>query len=90
MNFSIHSTPNDVPKDLTAPTASYRQQALLAMAGLVGFVLLYALLAGWFAWSSYRLLSYAYQGGFEALLQWLVGFCCLFLAVFMIKALFFV
>lgn len=75
--------------ELTKPTGSYRLQAWLAMSGLLLFVLLYLALSGWFGWSSYRLLDIAanHHGG---LAYWIVGLCSGFLALFMVKALFFV
>jgi hypothetical protein len=49
--------PASVPSDLTRPTASYKRHAYLAVAGLLAFVVAYFALAGWFAWTAYRLLS---------------------------------
>jgi len=82
--------PVDCPDNLTQATSSYRRQAWVAMASLLGFVLLYLALAAWFSWSGIRMLLYASQVGLEGLLQWVVGLSAVFLAVFMIKALFFV
>jgi len=82
--------PTNCPEDLTRPTASYKRQAWLAMLGLLGFVALYLALAVWFSWSAVTLLMQAFPLGFGGLLQWVTGLSALFLAVFMIKALFFV
>jgi len=82
--------PTDCPDDLTQATPAYRRQAWVAMASLLGFVLLYIALAAWFSWSGITMLLYAFQVGLDGLVQWVVGLSAVFLAVFMIKALFFV
>lgn len=82
--------PASVPDDLARPTESYRRQAWLAGAGLSAFIVLYAALAGWFVWTSYRLLHGAFNGGDNPLVSGLIGLCAGFLAVFMLKALVFV
>ncbi|WP_285961642.1 M48 family metallopeptidase [Pseudomonas tohonis] len=81
--------PASVPANLSQPSASYRRQAMLAMAGLGAFILLYFSIAACFAWSSYRLINLALVDAKHAWICWLVGLCAGFLALFMIKALFF-
>ncbi len=81
--------PSQVPANLSQASASYRRQAILAMAGLSGFILLYFSMVGCFAWSSYRLIHLGLVDREHALQCWLVGFCAAFLALFMVKALFF-
>jgi Zn-dependent protease with chaperone function len=75
---------------LARPTAAYRRRAWFALAGLALFVLLYFALAGWFLLTAYRLTIGADGSGKDAIWGWLVGACALFLAVFMLKAIFFV
>ena len=82
--------PGSVPQSFTQATSSYRLHAWLAMAGLAGFVLLYFALAGWFAWTAWRLLAGAVNGGDNGLWDFVAGASAAFLAVFMLKALFFV
>ncbi|MBV8634243.1 MAG: M48 family metallopeptidase, partial [Burkholderiaceae bacterium] len=82
--------PTRVPADLTKPTRRYRQKAWLAMAGLALFVLLYVCLSGWFALTAYKLVMGAVRGGDEAGLSFLESLPAAFLAVFMLKALFFI
>ena len=82
--------PTAVPEKLTKPGSSYRRHAWYAMGGLLMFVLLYMALAGWFVWSGYRVINLALVGGHYALIYWVVGASCVFLAIFMLKALFFV
>jgi Zn-dependent protease with chaperone function len=82
--------PAAVPQSFTQATSSYRLHAWLAMAGLAAFVLLYFALAGWFAWTAWRLLAGAVNGGENALWGFVAGLSAAFLAVFMLKALFFV
>jgi Zn-dependent protease with chaperone function len=82
--------PASVPQSFTQATSSYRLHAWLAMAGLAAFVLLYFALAGWFAWTAWRLLAGAINGGENAFWGFVAGISAAFLAVFMLKALFFV
>ncbi|WP_211236795.1 M48 family metallopeptidase [Chitinimonas koreensis] len=82
--------PASVPANLTQPSRQYRRKAWLAMGGLALFVLLYCSLSGWFAWHAYKLLGGAIRGGEHAFIGFVVGLPAAFLAVFMLKALFFV
>jgi Zn-dependent protease with chaperone function len=83
--------PATVPPNLTAATAAYKHRAWLAMGGLAAFIVLYFALSGWFAWTSWRLFSGMFgQGGHFDLWQFIAAVCAAFLAVFMLKALFFI
>jgi hypothetical protein len=82
--------PASVPDNLTAPTAAYKQRAWIALAGLALFVVLYLFLSGWFAWTAWRLISGALEGGKNVIFGWGLGLSAAFLAVFMVKALVFV
>jgi Zn-dependent protease with chaperone function len=64
-------------------------RAWAAMAGLLLFVALYFALSGWFAWTAWRLFSGLGSSNFS-LWGLIAGACAAFLAVFMLKALFFV
>lgn len=81
--------PDSVPENLTQPSAKYKRHAWLAMASLAMFVTIYMALAGWFVWTAYRVLGGALAGGKDTLLQFGIGACAAFLAIFMLKALFF-
>jgi len=76
--------------NLITPTARYKRQAWIAMAGLLGFIAMYFSLATWFLYSGVSFLFRAYPQGLAALVLWLVGFSAAFLGLFMFKALFFV
>lgn len=82
--------PEGIPLGLTQPTTTYKQRAWLAVTCLALFVTLYVTLAGWFVWTAYRMIDAAIAGGPDALLHSLIGASAAFLAVFMLKALFFV
>jgi len=84
------ANPVAVPADYTEPGKSYRQRAWLAMVMLLVFILLYLSISGWFAWTAWRLLEAAFGGGDGAFVGFLAGGAAAFLAVFMLKALFFV
>lgn len=82
--------PQDIPSELTQPSPTYKQRAWLAGFCLAGFVLIYLFLAGWFVATAWRLIEDAVVSGGGNLVNWLVGGGSAFLAVFMLKALFFI
>ncbi len=82
--------PAVVPENFTTPTAQYKRHAWLAMASLCLFAALYMALAGWFVYKAYRMFSGVVTGGDGAFLGVVFGLPAAFLAVFMLKALFFV
>jgi Zn-dependent protease with chaperone function len=83
--------PSSVPANLTAPSATYKRHAWLAMAGLLVFVGFYLALLGWFAWTAYRLIGALAAGTSDNPLAAAgVGICAAFLALFMAKALIFI
>jgi Zn-dependent protease with chaperone function len=73
--------------DLPQPSSAYKRRVWLAVAGLLTFMALYFVLAGWFVYTAYRLTAGA---GSPAVEGWFVAFCSLFLAVMMLKPIFFV
>lgn len=75
---------------LAKSSSAYRRRAWFAMAGLALFVLLYFALAGWFAFTAWRLTFGADASGKDMFGGVIVGVCAAFLAVFMFKAIFFV
>ena len=83
--------PATVPPNLTAATAAYKHRAWLAMFGLATFIAVYFALSGWFAWTAWRLFSgmFGASGHFD-FWGFVAAVCASFLAVFMLKALFFI
>ena len=83
--------PATVPPNLTAATAAYKHRAWLAMFGLATFIAVYFALSGWFAWTAWRLFSgmFGAHGHFD-FWGFVAGVCATFLAIFMLKALFFI
>lgn len=82
--------PTDIPSGLTQPSPTYKQRAWLAGISLVAFVLIYLFLAGWFVATAWRLIEDAITSGGGYFSNWLVGGGSAFLAIFMLKALFFI
>lgn len=82
--------PSGVPADLTTPSKAYRRRAWLAVAGLVVFLAAYLSLAGWFAWTTHRLLHAAVHGRHDRVGYWLAAAGTAFLTVFMVKAFVFI
>jgi Zn-dependent protease with chaperone function len=91
MSLAYPPGPIDVPPNLTAPSAAYKRHAWLAMLGLTAFIGVYFVLSAWFALTAWRLFSgmFGAYGNFE-LWGFIAGVCAAFLAVFMLKALFFI
>ena len=80
--------PAEVPAAFTRPSPSYRRHAWLAVGGLLAFMLVYVALTAWFVEIGIaQLMKLGTGDGFVGLV---VGVCGLFLAFFMIKALFFI
>jgi Zn-dependent protease with chaperone function len=82
--------PQQVPRELTAPSAQYKRHAWLAMAALLFFVAAYGGLSFWFGWKAWKLMALAAGGARDGWLLGLMGLASGFLALFMVKALFFV
>lgn len=82
--------PTDIPRELTQPSPTYTQRAWIAGVCLVGFVLIYLFLAAWFVTTAWRLIDDAVVSGGGNFANWLVGGGSAFLAIFMLKALFFI
>lgn len=81
--------PASVPGDLAKPTKAYKNRAWLAVGCLALFIALYFFLAGWFGLTAYRLIGNALTNGRNAFWSFVAGACAAFLAIFMLKALFF-
>src|SRR5262249_166389 len=80
----------DLLQTLAKPTRAYKLRAWQAVFVLALFLLAYLGLSAWFLRTPYRLI---FEGGVNsdrAGVGWLVGGCAAFLAVFMLKGLFFV
>jgi Zn-dependent protease with chaperone function len=80
--------PAEVPAAFTRPTSAYKRQAWIAVGALLLFITLYLALTAWFVITGIDQL--ARIGGERGFVAMIVGVCSLFLAFFMIKALFFI
>src|SRR5213083_995477 len=83
----IRTQPAMLLAQLPQPSPAYKRRVWLAVTGLALFLALYFLLAAWFLFTAYRLTVAADSPAFSGIL---VGICALFLAVFMLKPVFFV
>lgn len=81
--------PEGVPETLTQASASYRRRAYLAVFALVVFLAAYFGLAAWFAYTSIRLFGLVGQSR-QTIMLVIAALSSGLLAVFMIKAVFFV
>lgn len=81
--------PESVSENLTKPTSKYKLQAWMALGGLCTFVLLYFWLIYLFATTSWRSFQHVGKGN-DTLMNIVLGIIMAFLALFMVKALFFV
>lgn len=79
--------PSHLPAELSLQSPGVRRQVWLAVAGLLGFVVVYFALSSWFGWAAYQLLLGEHP---KNLLTLIVGVSSGFLAIFMVKALLFV
>ena len=92
MSLGYPPGPTDVPPNLTVPSAAYKRHAWLAMLGLTTFIAVYFALSAWFAWTAWRLLGGMFGAGMATSSCGASSPACVpaFLAVFMLKALFFI
>ena len=81
--------PSGVPASLTQASASYRRLAYLAVLGLITFLTAYFALAGWFAYTAFRLFGVA---GEVRRPLWVIvaAVASSLLALFMLKAVVFI
>jgi TonB family protein len=82
--------PESVPEDLAAPSKPYRRHAWMATLGLLLFITAYFSLAIWFGWTGWRILSGLGNAGDGFLWSLVAGVSAMLLAIFMLKALFFI
>ncbi|SHL92644.1 M48 family metallopeptidase [Rhizobacter sp. OV335] len=90
MSSPIKAPPAKLVAKLARPSAAYKRHAWLAVAALAAFMLLYLGLAGWFLFTAWRLTLGTESSSGSAVWGWVIGGCAAFLAVFMLKAIFFV
>lgn len=88
-DFPYPDPPKNVPANLADATPHYRLHAWLALFGLLVFACLYLALTSWFAWSAYRIFTIDTQHPDASFFEYIKGFGSAFLAIFLIKGLFF-
>lgn len=83
--FAFPERPATVPQGLTQATKKYKRHATIAMLSLLAFVLAYAGLTAWFAWTAYAIFT---RFDSSSLFVLIAGFGSALLALFMAKSLF--
>ena len=81
--------PTEIPENITKASSTYKRHAWLAMLSLFVFVLIYIAMTAWFAWTAYDLFVDMQNKKFN-LVSLIAACCAAFLALFMLKAFFFV
>jgi Zn-dependent protease with chaperone function len=81
--------PLSVPRDLATPGPGYKRRLAWAFVSLLAFIATYLALTAWFVWSVYRMASGAFAGGRGDGFAFFGVLPMAFLALFMLKALFF-
>ncbi|UTW61985.1 M48 family metalloprotease [bacterium SCSIO 12741] len=89
MNTLYPPGPKSVPDDLTRPSSKYRKHVWIAVGGILTFVILYVGLTWWFINKALEFIQALVEGSGDGLITFLFAFVNTFLAVFMVKALFF-
>lgn len=89
MDSLYPANPSNIPENLTRPSGAHKRQVILAVVGLLAFVVVYLSLTAWFGWSAYHLIESGINSR-DGLFLWIIGLCSGFLAIFMVKALLFV
>ncbi len=82
--------PASLSDDLMQATPVYKRRPWITFSSLILFIILYASLTSWFIWKAYTLISNAMAGGSDSLFGYGFGIAAAFLALFLVKALFFV
>lgn len=87
IDASFSAPPAELAARLTKPSASYKNSARLAVAGLLLFVGVYFALAGWFLYTPYQIV-FDGAGSDLGVVACIMAACSLFVGVFMVKAIF--
>jgi len=82
--------PTSISDKLMQVSPGYKRRAWVAFSSLILFIVLYVSLTSWFTWKAYILISDALAGGSNSYIGYGFGAAAAFLAIFLIKALFFV
>ncbi|KQO20490.1 hypothetical protein ASF11_25015 [Acidovorax sp. Leaf76] len=90
MELNYPAGPKTYPEELVKATPAYRRHAWIALAALLGFVGFYLSLSGWFVWKSYALIRASTRTPHDGLWLLLGGVAAGFIALFMLKAIWFV
>jgi len=90
MELNYPAGPQGYPEELVKATPAYQRHAWAALLALLSFVVFYFSLSGWFIWKCYALMRASAQSPNEGFWLFLGGLAAGFVALFMLKAIWFV
>lgn len=90
MELNYPAGPQAYPEELIKATPAYRRHAWQALLALLSFVVFYLSLSSWFIWKSYALIRASSQSPNDGVWLFLGGLAAGFVALFMLKAIWFV
>lgn len=90
MELNYPAGPQAYPEELVKATPAYRRHAWAALLALLSFVVFYLSLSSWFIWKSYALIRASSRTPNDGVWLFLGGVAAGFIALFMLKAIWFV
>jgi Zn-dependent protease with chaperone function len=90
MGLNYPAGPQAYPEELIKATAAYRRHAWAALLALLSFVVFYLSLSSWFIWKSYALIRASSRSPNDGFWLFCGGLAAGFIALFMLKAVWFV
>jgi Zn-dependent protease with chaperone function len=90
MELNYPAGPQAYPEELVKATPAYRRHAWVALLALLSFVVFYLSLSSWLIWKSYALIRASSRAPNDGVWLFLGGLAAGFIALFMLKAIWFV
>lgn len=90
MELNYPAGPQAYPEELVKASPAYQRHAWVALLALLSFVVFYFSLSGWFIWKCYALIKASGRSPNDGVWLFLGGLAAGFVALFMLKAVWFV